>query len=29
MRELGNAPPEAVEYIQTELKRQGFRVGSQ
>jgi tripartite-type tricarboxylate transporter receptor subunit TctC len=26
--ELDNAPPEAVEYIQAELKRQGFGVGS-
>ena len=28
VRDLGNAPTEAVEYIQTELKRQGFSVGS-
>jgi hypothetical protein len=28
VRELGKAPPEAVEYIQVELKRQGFGVGS-
>ena len=28
VRELGKAPPEAVEYIQAELKRQGFGVGS-
>jgi tripartite-type tricarboxylate transporter receptor subunit TctC len=28
VHELGKAPPEAVEYIQAELKRQGFGVGS-
>jgi tripartite-type tricarboxylate transporter receptor subunit TctC len=28
VRELDKAPPEAVEYIQAELKRQGFGVGS-
>jgi len=28
VRELGQAPPEALEYIQAELKRQGFRIGS-
>jgi tripartite-type tricarboxylate transporter receptor subunit TctC len=28
VRELREAPPEAVEYIQAELKRQGFGIGS-
>jgi hypothetical protein len=28
VHELGKTPPEAVEYIQVELKRQGFGVGS-
>jgi len=28
VRELGQTPPEALEYIQAELKRQGFRIGS-
>jgi tripartite-type tricarboxylate transporter receptor subunit TctC len=28
VRELGKAPPEAVEYIQTELRRQGLGAGS-
>jgi tripartite-type tricarboxylate transporter receptor subunit TctC len=28
VHELGKTPPEAVEYIQAELKRQGFGVGS-
>jgi hypothetical protein len=28
VRELSKAPPEALEYIQTELKRQGFGIGS-
>ena len=28
VRELGQAPPEALDYIQAELKRQGFGIGS-